>query len=239
MKKRIFLALAVVLGGTALLVNSCKKDDTTAPVVTLNGSDLTLSLNNTAPSDPGASADDGSTVTSTWSSTNPNMNLAGTYTITYSATDGAGNTGSATRTVTVKNDAAYLNGTYNITETPGTPPSNQWVQTVTASSTVNNLLTFSKFANYANNSGITAKVVPGSTTYVVLYPASQTASDVGTSPYDCNHTFASNGNGTIPVVLSGGKWTFSIKFTDTVTSGIGASCATTGAVAYEDGFQQQ
>ena len=58
MKKIILSALVVVLGGTTLLMNGCKKDDTTAPVVKLNGSSSqTVSLNGSF-SDPGATATD-------------------------------------------------------------------------------------------------------------------------------------------------------------------------------------
>ena len=49
-------------------------------------------------SDAGATADTGETVTP---SGTVNTNVIGTYTITYSATDAAGNTGTATRTVNV------------------------------------------------------------------------------------------------------------------------------------------
>ena len=48
--------------------------------------------------DAGATADGGETVTS---SGTVDTSTVGTYTITYSATDAAGNTGTATRTVTV------------------------------------------------------------------------------------------------------------------------------------------
>ena len=44
----------------------------------------------------------------------------GTYTVTYSATDAAGNVGTATRTIHVVNDAEYLAGTYTTTES-GSP----------------------------------------------------------------------------------------------------------------------
>ena len=51
--------------------------------------------------DPGATADGGETVTA---SGTVDTNTVGTYTITYTATDAAGNTGTATRTVTVVAD---------------------------------------------------------------------------------------------------------------------------------------
>src|SRR5438876_865263 len=115
MKKKIILSSVASLLAAGLLFYGCKKDDTSPPSVTLKGDNpMTIVLNATPPSDPGASATDdkdGSiTPTSNWSSTNPNVNKAGTYTITYTATDAAGNKGSASRTVYVKNDADFLAG---------------------------------------------------------------------------------------------------------------------------------
>src|SRR5688572_20955451 len=124
MKKNLILKSVLVFGIAGLLFTGCSDDDTTGPVITLLGSDpMTISLNTTSVSDPGATAEDDedgtiANVTSDWSTTNPNVNLAGTYTVTYSAVDAAGNVGEATRTVIVKNDADYLVGTYNVTE-PG------------------------------------------------------------------------------------------------------------------------
>ena len=86
MKSKLISASILAATFGALLLNGCKKDeDTTAPVVTLNGpSSLELSLNTSSYEDPGATAtddNDGSvSVTSDFSSTNPNLNYANTYT---------------------------------------------------------------------------------------------------------------------------------------------------------------
>ena len=53
--------------------------------------------------DAGATADGGETVTTSGS---VDVNTVGTYTFTYSATDAAGNEGTATRTVTVVDTTA-------------------------------------------------------------------------------------------------------------------------------------
>ncbi|MCH9698017.1 MAG: IPTL-CTERM sorting domain-containing protein [Gammaproteobacteria bacterium] len=78
--------------------------DTTAPVVTIIGSDPIM-LNFGDPfNDPGATATDlvDGDLTATISVNNPvNSSVAGSYQVTYSVTDNAGNTGSATRTVLV------------------------------------------------------------------------------------------------------------------------------------------
>ena len=80
-----------------------KNFDTTAPVITLaNGDEGTTNYTverGTTYVDPGATADGGETVTVDTSELN--MAVPGTYTVTYSATDLAGNTGTATRTVIV------------------------------------------------------------------------------------------------------------------------------------------
>ncbi len=77
--------------------------DTTPPLVTLNGAATMTIEMGSAFIDPGATAADavaGAPTVSVGGSVN--TALLGVYTLTYSATDAAGNTGSATRTVTVR-----------------------------------------------------------------------------------------------------------------------------------------
>jgi len=231
MKKNLILYSVLSLGISGLLFTGCSDDDTTAPVISLNGSDpMEISLNSTSISDPGATAEDDEdgtlTVTSDWSSTNPNLNLKGTYIITYSATDAAGNLGEETRTVIVKNDAEYLAGSYTTTE-----PDTFWTQTITTSSTVNNRIIFSKFGFYSGNDDIYAQVIGTA----VELPTAQTAVGIGMN--GCTHVFTPNGSGT-PISQVSGKYTFSIKYTDEQQAG-GAGCSATSAVPYEDVFNQQ
>jgi len=83
--------------------------DTTSPVITVLGDNpLTLPAGS-AFTDPGATASDNvdASVTVIASGT-VNTAVPGSYTITYSAQDAAGNTASATRTVNVVARAAYL-----------------------------------------------------------------------------------------------------------------------------------
>lgn len=162
MKSKIVFSYLIAATCGVLLLNSCSKDeDTTAPVVTLNGDDnVVLSLGTSSYSDPGATAtddEDGSvTVTSDFSSTNPNLNLANTYTITYSATDAAGNTGKAYRTVRIKNDAEDYAGDYTVVDSVDGVLVFNYTQKITVDNVVNNRLHFSKFADYANNTSIYA-----------------------------------------------------------------------------------
>ena len=72
--------------------------DTTAPVITLTG-DATMSVEvGGTYSEAGATSDGGETVTISGA---VDVNTAGIYTVTYSASDAVGNAATATRTVTV------------------------------------------------------------------------------------------------------------------------------------------
>lgn len=101
---------------TVLVVKSTPSD-TTAPVISLNGSNPVELTQGTAYTDAGATATDDvdGTVSVTTSGT-VDVNTVGTYTLTYTATDAAGNTATATRTVVVK-EAANVAPTANA----GTP----------------------------------------------------------------------------------------------------------------------
>src|SRR5436190_15404215 len=122
MKKNILLTGVLALTLSVLFFNGCKKDDTLPPDVTLSGaSSVTVSLNSSAYVDAGATAhdDEDGDITPTMSGS-VNVNLVGTYTITWTATDAAGNSGTASRTVIVKNDAENFAGTYAVHDTcPG------------------------------------------------------------------------------------------------------------------------
>jgi hypothetical protein len=186
MKKRMIVIAIALLGSAAVLLNSCKKDDETPPTITLSGGDMTVTLNSSQPSDPGASSDEGA-VSSNWSSTNPNMNVAGNYTITYTASDEEGNSATATRTVRVKNDAedyfSLAGSDYGTTETPCSSNCT-WIQSIKASGTVNNGLVFGKFANYANNNQIKGKIITvGGSKFVILDPSPQSAASIGSPQY--------------------------------------------------------
>ena len=172
MKKTIILLSTAAMISVAL-ISGCKKDETdsTGPAIYLNGSNpMKISLN-TATSDPGATASDetdGSTaVTSDWSSTNPDVNKKGTYTITYTATDKAGNHSSLTRTVNVVNDVDFLAGSYpnaadscasTMTSTPFSP-----APTVTPSTTTNRKFTITNFGAFGSSVSITCMMETDST----------------------------------------------------------------------------
>ena len=77
--------------------------DTTGPVITLNGGTQTIALNGSYV-EAGATASDlvDGTVTVTPNASSVNTAVAGTYTVTYTATDARNNTSTATRTVIVE-----------------------------------------------------------------------------------------------------------------------------------------
>jgi hypothetical protein len=90
------------LDNIQLLAAEVAAPDTIAPVVTLLGPDpLTIEVGSTF-TDPGATAlDETDGAVEVSASGEVNTAIPGNYTITYTATDAAGNTATATRTVTV------------------------------------------------------------------------------------------------------------------------------------------
>jgi hypothetical protein len=97
--------------------------DTTLPVVTLNGSATITIEAGTAFTDPGATASDlVSGPRPVIVSGTVNTAVIGTYTLTYSATDAAGNTGAATRAVTVVDTQAPVTLTASVSQGLLWPP---------------------------------------------------------------------------------------------------------------------
>ncbi len=85
-------------------VNVVATPDTTAPVITILGSNPATIIVGTTYTDAGATANDnvdGNITANIITTNNVNNNAVGTYTVDYSVTDGAGNTASSSRTVNV------------------------------------------------------------------------------------------------------------------------------------------
>jgi hypothetical protein len=203
MKKNLFNVASVIMLAGVVTFTSCKKDDTTAPTLTddttaptltvTGGNSQSQSLPNTAGngtwSDPSATAtddEDGDLTGQVSVSGTVDPNTKGTYTLTYSVSDAAGNTATEVVTVMVVNDAEHLAGSYNVVDSIGSSFVDTYTQTVTTSNTINNRIHFNKFANYSGNTGIYANI-SGST---VVLP-SQTANNIGSLSED--HTFSGNG----------------------------------------------
>lgn len=208
MKKILVSLTFATLMLSIVFLSSCSKDDTTPPLITLLGdASLELSLNTASWVDPGATASDDEdgtvSVSSDNSSTNPNLNMVGTYTITYTSVDAAGNVATAVRTIRVKNDAEVFAGTYAVHDTcPGFVFN--YTQIVTVSETLNNRVHFNKFADYANNTGIYANRVGGN-----LEIPAQIGANIGSGGGPCDisdhrftsTSFTSNGTGFVLVYV--------------------------------------
>jgi hypothetical protein len=91
-------------GNTGTATRKVIVEDTTDPVITLEGANPYTIETYSTYTDPGATADTGETVSNNASS-NLNTSIANDYWITYTATDPSGNSGTADRKVTVKNKA--------------------------------------------------------------------------------------------------------------------------------------
>ncbi len=227
MKKNVILLSLSMIAIVGTMLTGCSKDDTTAPTITLTGaSSIELSLNSGPWTDLGATANDDEdgavTVTSDASSTNPNVNKVGTYTISYTAQDAAGNVAIEVRTIRVKNDAENFAGLYQVHDTvPGA--FFDYAQTITVDSSVNNRVHFSRFADYANNTGIYATKLGNGNLEI---PLQTTATDIGTGSNPCDiatHQFSSTG-------FTSNSTGFVLNYTDALVSP--CSGTTTGTATY-------
>lgn len=193
--KKIALSITAIATILAVSFTSCKKDNTTAPVVTLVGAaSMEVDLGTTWV-DPGATATDDKdgTITPTVSGT-VNTDLVGEYTLTYKATDGAGNESTATRVVKVK--ANKIIGTYTVVETysTGAPYTYSQVIIMSADPVGYNKLSFVEFGDYGTNATTVGTVVGNN---VTLAEKSYTATANGVTGtnriYDITGTIEKNG----------------------------------------------
>lgn len=214
MKK--FLIAAGIIAASSLIFSGCSKDDTEAPVITLNGDNpFQLEMLDTYV-DPGATADDNEdgNITSSISvdASEVDNRLPGTYEVHYNVSDAAGNAADAHREVDVYATPAALATTYNVKDTCGSGASAQafaYTQTVTAVNSTT--ISFNKFADYSGNTGITATVAANGTITLPL----QSALDIGSFTED--HDFQGNGS----VTITG----FVINYTDKNNSVVPTSTA--------------
>jgi hypothetical protein len=170
MKKQLLAIAAIAFVAGTVMITSCKKEDTTAPVITLTGGDQTQSLPNTAGAgtwtDPGFTAEDdedGNLTANVEVTGTVDPNRKGSYVITYTIHDAAGNQASATRTVNIVNDAEYLSGVYggstDSCAVGGGPfPWATDQPDVLTSDTVNNLIKINNFGAFGQSINIWATV---------------------------------------------------------------------------------
>ena len=199
--KKIALGFAsVILLAGVLTFSSCKESDITVPVITITNDDAAhnrvAQFSAAEYTDPGATVVDDvdKNLVATPTGT-VNMNAAGDYEIVYTATDGAGNIATATRTVTV-DGGLYNAGTYTVEDFTGSTPNGTYPETITASNITNNKIMFTKFAFFVNGavygtlSGTTI-TIPSQTVLCGNPAADRTFA--GTATYSAtNHNFTLN-----------------------------------------------
>ncbi len=147
MKKKSLILAGLILTAGSLFLSSCKKEDTTAPVLTLTGGDVTIDLMDPF-NEPGFTASDDEdgdlSASVTVSGSVSNADVAQTV-LTYTVSDAAGNSSTATRTVTVRSNK--LAGTYNVSSavTGKYAGTYNFSVTVTQSSTAYNKVLIANF----------------------------------------------------------------------------------------------
>lgn len=168
MKKQILSISATLLIASALVLTSCNKEDTNAPVITLKGdASMTVDFKGTY-TEPGATAtdmdgkDNESDISSSIvTSGTVNTSSAEAYMIDYNVSDEAGNAAAkVSRTVNVVIKNSNMFGSYSCTdEVIG--GSTVTFDDVLAAGTQANSLIFPKFAKYTNTSPSVYAIVKG------------------------------------------------------------------------------
>lgn len=164
----MLLAASVLFTAGIIFMTSCNKEDTTPPTITLNGSASVQHILNSTFTDAGATAEDdedgdiSSSITVTGS---VSKDMVGPYTLTYSVSDAAGNSATATRTVNVYNEAeflgAYTSGTaYTFADdTCGASTVFPYTATITPSKTINKQFNIKNFGGFGpTTTNVTANI---------------------------------------------------------------------------------
>ncbi|MBI3511331.1 MAG: DUF5011 domain-containing protein [Bacteroidetes bacterium] len=213
MKKQLTLIASVAFLAGVISMSSCKKADTTAPVITVTGgNDQTASLG-TSWTNPTATAtddQDGDISTSITVTGTVDPNTKGTYTLTYSVSDAAGNKADQAVVIHIVNDAEMYTGNYSVHDTVPTIPAFNYNITITTDNTVNGKIHFAHysaalvgFADYQNNDNVYA-TISGSTVTLPL----QNENPIGTD--NSSHDFSGNGT----VTQTSAPIMFNITYTD-------------------------
>ena len=139
----IFLLLIAFTG--------CKKKDSSLPVITLIGGNSVQQILNTPWTEPGYTASDntdGDITSNVIVKGKINKDLAGTYVITYTVADNAGNETSVYRSVTIYNEANFLSGKYFAKDTSNLLTATTFTATLTPSNTINKELIIENFGRW-------------------------------------------------------------------------------------------
>ncbi len=143
--KFTFASLTLVI----LLFFSCKKtkDDVSKPVISLKGDANMVVSKGVTISDPGATAMDdtdgdiSSQITSDWAE-KVKFNETGTYNVTYSVSDKKGNSTTATRVVTVKNNSGSLLGNWDSQYASNSGMTSVFASTISAGDNANQIVVY-------------------------------------------------------------------------------------------------
>lgn len=199
--KKIALGFAsLLLLAGVLTFSSCKESDISVPVITITNDDAAhnrvAQFSAAEFTDPGATVvDDVDKNLVAVATGTVNMQSAGDYDLVYTATDGAGNIGTATRTVTV-DGGLYNAGSYTVEDFTGSTSNGSYPETITASNIANNRINFTKFAYYVN--GTVYGTLSGTTITIPsqVVTCGNPAADrtfAGTATYSAaNHNFTLN-----------------------------------------------
>jgi hypothetical protein len=119
-----------------------------------------------------------------------NTNLKGTYLLTYTVKDAAGNVSTLTRTVSIINNADSLAGSYTVTDTAmtSTPFIGSYGSSISSDMYVNNMIHFGNFGGYYGDSMIVGYL---NTAKTLITIPSDTAKAIGAGNQE--HVF--NGGG--------------------------------------------
>lgn len=175
MKKQILSITAALFLTGAMVLTGCKKEDTTAPTITLLGdAAMSIYIGETF-TDPGYKAtdldgkEDESDVTASVVKTGTVDNSkSGDYVITYSVTDEAGNKSlDVKRTVSVKHRAASIAGLYGVTESCTGVPSSPFNSNITQATTATTI----DISNFGNYGVVVAGTIGGTNNTTVTIPS--------------------------------------------------------------------
>lgn len=174
MKKQILSVAAIGLISGSILFVGCGKEDTMAPVITLNGNATEEIYTGDTYTDAGATAsdDEDGDVTSSIAVTGAVDNTkAGEYTLKYNVSDAAGNAASEVeRTVIVKHKNTTVAGTYSVTESCNFGAVPAYAAAITASSANTVDITLTNFGNFSTTINVTG-TVSGTTGQTVTIPS--------------------------------------------------------------------
>lgn len=182
-----------------------------APVIFLNQGDTVVHTLNSQWFDPGFTAtdpEDGNITAQVQITGTVNVNQMALYTLTYTVTDSDGLTVTAKRVVNVQNSVSFISGQYTCTTITTGFPTQIWITSLSASTTVNNRFRIFKIGNlFQADPDVTFDPSNDS-----IYLATQTFTAI--SPNDTlQHTFL--GRGKVTYSSSSSAVGVELTYTDT------------------------